>query len=193
MNPTCTAPAAVVTNERDGYVSPDGRLTIRFADVAFNGHAWTQTLLSFSNKHPGAIAVATRPDGSVLLIQTWRQAVGRMVWELPRGGGQDPDPVVTATNELIEETGYAPTGPGRFLGWSDKDSAFITDQVGYVAFDIAADAVPGETDLEAFDVAWFTRTEVARMLVSGEITCAMTVTGLGLLDAHALAAAADAA
>jgi ADP-ribose pyrophosphatase len=187
-------PTAVVTSDEPAYAH--GYMTVRQIGVAFNGHTWKQPVLTYNTGHPGAVAVATRPNGDVLMIRTWRQAVNRLVWELPRGGGQHPDPVITATNELAEETGYSPVGPGRFLGWADRDSGFIADPVGYVALDIAADATPGENDGEAFDIAWFTRAQIAAMVVSGDLTDAMTLTGLALLDAHALAAAtglADAA
>lgn len=177
------APVATVTSDEAAY--SHGYMNVRQVGVEFNGHAWTQPVLTYNTGHPGAIAVATRPDGTVLMIRTWRQAVNRLVWELPRGGGQDPDVLVTASNELTEETGYTPTGPGRFLGWADRDSAFIADQVGYVGFDIAADAVPGENDGEAYEIGWFTRAQINAMIAAGEMTCGMTLIGLALHDAHA--------
>lgn len=175
------APVATVTFDEQAYTH--GYMNVRQIGVEFNGHTWAQPVMTYNTGYPGAVAVASRPDGTLLMIRTWRQAVNRLVWELPRGGGQCPDVLVTATNELTEETGYSPTGPGRFLGWADRDSAFIADPVGYVAFDVAADAVGGQNDGEAYEIAWFTRADINQMIATGQMTCGMTLIGLALLDA----------
>ena len=49
-------------------------------------------------------------DGDVVVIEEWRQAVGRVNRALPAGGieDEDADPVDCVARELEEETGYRP-------------------------------------------------------------------------------------
>lgn len=58
--------------------------------------------------HPGAVAVVPlHDDGSVTLVNQYRVALGRGLWEIP-AGLRDVDgepPVETAQRELIEEAG----------------------------------------------------------------------------------------
>lgn len=57
---------------------------------------------------PDWVAVfALTPDGDVLLVRQYRQAVGEFVWELPGGNIDLGEAVVAAAlRELREETGY---------------------------------------------------------------------------------------
>ncbi|WNG90078.1 NUDIX hydrolase [Mycobacterium sp. ITM-2016-00317] len=61
-------------------------------------------------EHFGAVAiVALDDDGRIVLIQQYRHAFGRRLWELPAGlldyGGEPPHE--TAARELVEEAGLA--------------------------------------------------------------------------------------
>jgi len=58
---------------------------------------------------PDAVVILPfTPDGDVVAIEEWRQAVGRVNLGLPAGGLEpdDDDLVATARRELREETGY---------------------------------------------------------------------------------------
>ena len=59
-------------------------------------------------RHRGSVAVLGFPEpGRVLLVRTWRYAVGREVLELPAGTLEEGEaPVACALRELAEETGY---------------------------------------------------------------------------------------
>lgn len=157
------------------------RIGIRQVEVELPPLRWPQRVLEH-HEHPGAVPVATRPDGAILFIRIWRHAVGVFMWEMPRGRGQHPDPVVTATNELTEETGYSPDGPGRFLGWGHPNASYIADRIGHIHLPVAADAVPGPADDEASQVSRLNRADIANLVVAGHLTCSMTLTGLTLLD-----------
>ncbi len=60
-------------------------------------------------KHPGASSVIPlTEDGSVILVKQYRYPVGQITLEVPAGklDAPDEDPLVCATRELSEETGY---------------------------------------------------------------------------------------
>ena len=58
--------------------------------------------------HPGAVVIAPLlDDGRVVMIQQYRHAAGKVLWELPAGlleAGEDPEQA--ARRELAEEVGY---------------------------------------------------------------------------------------
>ncbi|MDZ7700794.1 MAG: NUDIX hydrolase [Halobacteriales archaeon] len=57
---------------------------------------------------PSVVVLPFTPDGDVVVIDEWRQAVGRVSRGLPAGGvePEDPDREAAAGRELTEETGY---------------------------------------------------------------------------------------
>ncbi len=60
-------------------------------------------------KHPGASAVLpVLDDGQVILVRQYRYPIGRITLEIPAGklDAPDEDPLLCATRELSEETGY---------------------------------------------------------------------------------------
>ena len=59
--------------------------------------------------HPGAVAIiALNDSGELLLIEQYRHAQGKIMWEAPAGlmDIANEDPLATAKRELFEETGY---------------------------------------------------------------------------------------
>ncbi|GJM68060.1 hypothetical protein HMSSN036_02760 [Paenibacillus macerans] len=58
-------------------------------------------------KHPGAVAVLAVHEGRLLLVDQYRQAMGRCEMEIPAGKlEKGEDPLEAAARELQEETGY---------------------------------------------------------------------------------------
>ena len=60
-------------------------------------------------KHPGASAVIPLlDDGQIILVKQYRYPIGRITLEIPAGklDAPDEDPLLCATRELSEETGY---------------------------------------------------------------------------------------
>ncbi|MEM1012270.1 MAG: NUDIX hydrolase [Planctomycetota bacterium] len=98
-------------------------------------------------RHVGACCVLAMPDPDhVVLIRNRRAALDDVLWELPAGTLEPPEPPIeTAKRELVEEAGFVAghieplltfwTAPGL---WDEKMHAFL-----------ATDLTPAEQALEA--------------------------------------------
>ncbi|WP_144904361.1 NUDIX hydrolase [Halobellus captivus] len=77
---------------RDDVVLPDG----------------TETDFHYVDEPPAVVVLPFTPEGDVVVIEEWRQAVGRINRGLPAGSAEpdDDDLVAVAHRELTEETGY---------------------------------------------------------------------------------------
>ncbi|WP_459191609.1 NUDIX hydrolase [Halosimplex sp. J119] len=87
------------------------------------------------------------PDGEVVVIEEWRQAVGRVNRALPAGGIEDDDgaPEDCVARELEEETGYRP-GSVEHLTTVEPANGFSDAVFHYF---VARECEPtGERDLD---------------------------------------------
>ena len=68
----------------------------------------TETDFHYVDEPPTVVILPFTPDGDVVLVEEWRQAVGRVNRGLPAGGVEDEDAdlVAAARRELREETGH---------------------------------------------------------------------------------------
>ncbi|WP_284013065.1 NUDIX hydrolase [Halobaculum litoreum] len=68
----------------------------------------TETDFHYVDEPPAVVVLPFTPDGDVVLIEEWRQAVGRVNRGLPAGTveADDADLATAARRELREETGY---------------------------------------------------------------------------------------
>jgi 8-oxo-dGTP pyrophosphatase MutT (NUDIX family) len=129
-------------------------------------------------------ALVIAADGDrVMLVEQYRYPLGLRRWEFPQGTAPDRaelEPLALAERELREETGLR--GTLHYLGLLDVAPG-MSSQRGRVY--LATDVVHGEAEreLEEQDMrsAWFTRTELERMIRDGEITDAQTIAAYGLL------------
>jgi ADP-ribose pyrophosphatase len=116
---------------RDSVTLPDGRET----DFHVVEDADTVVILPFT------------PDGDVVLVEEWRQAVDRVARGLPAGGieSEDDSIVAAARRELAEETGYE-AGSIEPLTSAEPANGVMTTTNHYV---VARDCRPtGEQDLD---------------------------------------------
>jgi ADP-ribose pyrophosphatase len=142
--------------------------------------------------HGGAVSVAAvdsaDPDtANVLLIEQYRPAVGRRLWEMPAGlldvPGEPAQPA--AARELLEETGY------RADTWSvlldvATSPGFSEETVRiYLATDLTFDGRPeGGDDEEAeLRVVWVPLRVAVQAALAGSIVNVMAVAGLLATDA----------
>ncbi|WP_237207869.1 NUDIX hydrolase [Rothia nasimurium] len=160
-SPVFQAPGTELVVQR--WVRPDGQVWWRVCPSA--------------QQVAGAVAVLVSDEGKVLLVRQDRPAVGRVLWELPRGGalGEDADAVATAARELVEETGIVGKGPVD-CGVTYPDSGLLGSEVGVVSFKCGP--VTGTPDGEVEGWAWFSPGELRDLVVAGSLRDSMSLAAL---------------
>ena len=126
----------------------------------------------------GAIMVAVRDDGKILMERQYRKALEREILELPAGKA-DPgeDPVVTASRELSEETGFIP-GDVRHLISYYPTCGYSNEHLHiYICKDLARGEKHLDVD-ECIDIEWYDADELIALIRSGEIQDSKTIIGI---------------
>ncbi len=130
-------------------------------------------------KHPGACAVvAITPEGEVLLVKQFREAVRRELLEIPAGiieEGESPEDC--AGRELLEETGYRATKLER-LGTIYTSPGFTNERIDL--FRAEAQRVGDPTEA-AVDVVTIPITRAIEAADRGDIVDLKTLAALLLV------------
>jgi ADP-ribose pyrophosphatase len=127
----------------------------------------------------GVVVVAQQADGRILVGRHARPAVGRLLWELPRGFGESDDPCAEAERELFEETGYRATA-AEVIGQVCPDSGLLASVVQVVRCQVAA--VPdGAPDGELRELRWCTAGELLALVREDGTVDGLTAAALLLL------------
>lgn len=58
-------------------------------------------------QHPSVFILAINANGEILLQQSYRYTLDKMMWEIPAGHSDGEDPLHAAKRELYEETGLS--------------------------------------------------------------------------------------
>ena len=133
--------------------------------------------------HPGATAIVPVVDDThILLINQYRHALRKFIWEIPAGTLTPRETAIScARRELTEETGYAAQQ------W--EQLAEITPVPGYsderIYIYLATDLKPAKQNLDSDEIlnVHTLRFEAAlNMIRNGEIQDSKTITGLFLAD-----------
>lgn len=137
-------------------------------------------------KHPGAVGIVPiLPDGRVLLIEQYRVALQKTIFEIPAGTREvGEEPLLTATRELIEETGYSAGKVERLTAIYSSPGILQEELILYLATDLT----PGESapeDGEKIELRLKTWEEIDAMIAAEEIVDAKTLVAL-LLARQAL-------
>lgn len=130
----------------------------------------------FKNIAIGIIPLDT--ELNTWLIGQYRYTLEEYSWEIPMGGSPISDTLEAgARRELKEETGLSAESWRNILRIHTSNS--VTDEVGFVF--LAEDLTEGETafdETEDLQIRRIPFTEVVRMVMSGQITDAISIAGI---------------
>lgn len=107
-----------------------------------------ETDFDYLHEPPAVVVLPFTPEGDVVLIEEWRQAVKRVNRGLPAGGTEpgDDDLAAAAHRELTEETGYEADSMAELATVEPANGN--ADSVHH--YFVARDCTPtGEQDLDA--------------------------------------------
>ncbi len=138
-----------------------------------------QTVVKEVGRHVGACCVLAFVDAThIVLIRNRRTAVDAVLWELPAGTLEPPEPAIeTARRELAEEAGYAATTVEPLLDfwtapglWDERMHAFVA-----TGLSPTPQALEAGEEIEPHVVAL---DEAVAMIGRGEIVDGKTMTTL---------------
>ncbi len=135
-------------------------------------------------RHPGVCAVVPlRPDGTVVLVRQYRDAVDRTMLEIPAGTRdvQGEGAEGCASRELEEETGFRARSIEP-LGTIHTSPGFLDEQVDL--FLARVEGTHGEPE-DGVEVVEMPLAEAIEAIRRGDITDAKTVAGLFLASVSA--------
>ncbi len=118
-------------------------------------------------------------EGNVVLVRQYRHGAQRVTLEMPAGlieTGEDP--AVAALRECLEETGYRGERAVPLCVLNPNPTLFANRLHAFVAPDVELVAEVQNTSHEHTEVVLVPRSELPRLLVSGEIDHALVVATL---------------
>lgn len=120
--------------------------------------------------------VALDPELRVLLVRQYRHAISSFSWELPGGGADDgEDLLTTAQRELIEETGATGDGWQHLGGYVTNPGRHNNRVQGFLARNIRLVQPPKLDENEVLESAFFSIPEVLELIRTCEFSSAMHV------------------
>jgi len=132
-------------------------------------------------KHGGAAAVVpVLPDGRILMVKQYRNALDAITLEIPAGGLEKGEPFIECSHrELEEETGYRCDIEDMELLISIATTvAFCNERIEvYVAKNLQKTSQNLDED-EFVDVYPYTTKELSEMILSGQINDAKTIAAI---------------
>lgn len=137
-------------------------------------------------RHPGAVAVLALHDGKMLVVDQFRQPMGRCEIEIPAGKLEPgEDPMEAAVRELEEETGYR-CGEIKLLQSFYTSPGFADEIIHlYVTNDLAIGEMSPDAD-EFLELSEITLNEAYQYIKEGRISDAKTIMAVYAWHLHTL-------
>jgi len=140
----------------------------------------TEDEFHYLTEPPSVVVLPFTPDGEVVVIEEWRQAVRRVNRGFPAGGREpeDDDLAATARRELAEETGYE-AGAVEHLATYEPANG-VADAVFhyFVARDCTPSAEQRLDHNESIRVGTTTFEELREATLSGDLRDGRTALGV---------------
>lgn len=130
--------------------------------------------------HPGgAVVVPVKDDGKIILVKQFRYPLQKTLIELPAGKlEKGEDPLICATRELEEETGYKAKEIIK-LGKIYTAPGYCTEILHiYSAKGLTAGHYNREEGEHGMEILELSLNEIETMISNGEITDAKTIVGI---------------
>ena len=134
--------------------------------------------------HPGgAVVIPVKDDGKIILVKQFRYPLQKTLIEFPAGKlEKGEDPLICATRELEEETGYKAKEIKK-LGEIFTAPGYCTETLHIYS---AKGLTPGnhnreEGELE-MEILELTVEEIEKMIISGDINDAKTIVGMHYIN-----------
>ena len=133
-----------------------------------------------SHRMGAACVLAVRPDGKILMVRQYRNALDRFTLEVPAGkrDSLNEDTSICAARELEEETGYRAGKLEKLL--SLKSTVAFCDELidVYLATDLVEIGEQHLDEAEDIDVEAYDLKELMDMCYSGTLQDAKTVAAI---------------
>ncbi|WP_051195277.1 NUDIX hydrolase [Pseudobutyrivibrio ruminis] len=133
-----------------------------------------------SHRMGAACVLAVRPDGKILMVRQYRNALDRFTLEVPAGkrDSLNEDTSICAARELEEETGYRAGKLEKLL--SLKSTVAFCDELidVYLATDLVEIGEQHLDEAEDIDIEAYELKELMDMCYSGTLQDAKTVAAI---------------
>lgn len=136
-------------------------------------------------RHRGAVAVvALTENNKILLVEQFRKALDKIVLEIPAGKLEEGEnPIECGIRELEEETGYKVNKEDVQLLGKIHVSPGYCDECIYIikAENLKLGEMGGDED-GFIDIKEYTKEEIIKMIIDGEITDSKTISSFMYLQ-----------
>lgn len=140
----------------------------------------SETRFDYLSEPPSVVILPFTPGGDLIVIDEWRQAVGRWNVGLPAGGTEpeDADLHETAKRELTEETGYVAENVRELTAFEPANGVADIVHHYFVATDCRPKQDPSHDPDETIEVRTTAFEDLLEAAKTGELRDGRTVLGL---------------